>query len=138
MNEDITVDGIPENEIPVYENGAYVADWSNNLYAAAFDHVASLVTEDGFINPTYPFVPGEIDTESAFEVLQGKIEESFSEDADESIQNITSVVFLAFMMGAWVAAAKNSPSGYNINLTHEQISQVVQTWVSSTLDNGSN
>jgi len=136
MNEEEVTQ--PEEVIttPFWDAAPKVEDWSNNLYAAAFDYVENLVTEDGRILQAYPFVPGVIDTESAFEVLQQKIEDSFAEDSEESIENITSVVFLSFMMGAWVASAQTSPSGYNLNLTKEQIAQVVQTWVSISLQDG--
>jgi hypothetical protein len=109
-------------------------DWSNNLYAAAYEHVAGLVTEDGFIAESFPFVSGGVDTEAAFEVLLDKIQGALSEDSEESIAEITNVVFLAFMAGAWVASAQDSPYGYNISLTKEQIAQVVQTWVAESLN----
>lgn len=109
-------------------------DWSNNLYAAAYDHVSSLVTDEGQIIESYPFVPGVIDTNSAFDVLIEKINEAYSEDPEESIQSLTTVVLLAFMAGAWVASSEDSPFGYNISLTKDQISQVVQTWVAESLN----
>lgn len=111
-------------------------DLSNNVFFSAFEFVESLVTGDGDIVPVYPFVPGGINHEEAFEVLLYKINESFSDDPDESVANITSVTFLAFMMGAWVASTQDNPGGYNIQLTKEQISQVVQNWVSLSLEQG--
>lgn len=130
----MTEDEETPNNVRSLDDHRELPEWSTNIYEAAYAYVESLVQEDGGIAEVFPFVPGIIETEPAFEVISRKLQETYSENEDEAVRNIISVACLAFMMGAWVGSAQDSPAGFTVTLTKDQINQVVGFWVAEKME----
>ena len=111
-------------------------NWQDDLFTVLFDRVSDLVNSDGDVMEVWPFVDGGVPLSPAFRVIQERIDSAFSDDPDDSYSNIVDIACKAYMLGAYVMSETAYRDKYSLQLTNEQISQIVKTFVNDKINEG--